>query len=72
MEPHTIERAAMLMREKYGDDALPKSVSAAMYYAEMNDDAGSNRWIQIGYAIKALQEKEWATRKTKSKQKEPA
>ena len=54
MTPHAVYRAAVLMIDKYNDQALQKCVAAAMYYTEKDDHKGSARWIKIGHKVKEL------------------
>lgn len=56
MDEHNVNRAALLMIQKYGNNALSKAVSAASYYLEVNDNEGIDRWLKIGNAVKEMQQ----------------
>ena len=53
MKDHEIDRAAILMLEKYGDGAVQRAIQVVEYYLAHQRQDDANRWIKIGYCIKS-------------------
>lgn len=52
MKDHEIDRAAILMIEKYGDAAVQRAIQAVEYHLSHQRQEDANRWIKIGYCVK--------------------